>query len=154
MSQVNALRKIIREEVTKAIKEVLPQILKENMISSQPMGDYKSSLKESMKPKGVPSTLNQARKPLSQAVKFDKTNPFASLLNETVNDMDHKDMSMLGNTNSMNAFEMTQPDHVSSGTVNDMLSSARPSSNLELVEIDTVPDFTGMMESLKSKGLL
>jgi hypothetical protein len=153
MSQVNALRKIIREEVTKAIKEVLPQILKEHSVPSQNKANFKSTLKESMTSK-VPSTLNEPRKPINKTVKFDKSNPFASMLNETVSDMSDRDVNSLGNTGTMSAMDVYQPEVVNSGTVTDMLSSARPSSNLELVEIDTVPDFSGMMESLKSKGLL
>ena len=50
--------------------------------------------------------------------------------------------------------EYYQPEEISTGTVTDMLSSARPSSAHELVEIDTVPDFSELMESMKRKGVL
>lgn len=141
MKAIDSLRKIIREEVEKAIRKELPLILKENLRPSAPV-DYKNSLQESMaKP---PSTLNTNR---PSKPKFDKSNPFSFFLNETVDHMNTKDLSALG-------VQGVQEEPVKVGSVDEMLSSTRPTSNIEAVEIDVVPDFSSVMESMKSKGLI
>lgn len=141
MKALDSLRKIIREEVERAIRKELPLILKEHAKPVQSV-DYKSSLKESMaKP---PSTLNTQK---AQKPKFDKSNPFSFFLNETVDHMNTKDLSALG-------VQGVQEEPVKVGSVDEMLSSTRPTSNIEAVEIDVVPDFSSVMESMKSKGLI
>ena len=55
---------------------------------------------------------------------------------------------------SMSIPEMQASRDSSVGSVSDMLSSAKKSSATELVEIDTVPDFSGIMNKLKQQGQL
>ena len=153
MSKVSALRKLIREEIKAALREELPTILKEHFNRAPQGSDYKKSLQESVKSK-IPGTLNtRASNPIS-SVKFDKSNPLSSFLNETAASMIQKDFQYLGSAEDKNPTEFSQPEYVQTGTVSDMLQSATPSSALELVEIDTVPDFTGLMEKLESKGVI
>jgi len=37
-------------------------------------------------------------------------------------------------------------------SVNDMFANARPSSNLDAIEINAVPDFSGLMAKMKANG--
>jgi hypothetical protein len=73
------------------------------------------------------------------------------MLNETITSMTPRDVNSI---NDSGESQFYQSEEVETGTINDMLSSARPSSAHELVEIDTVPDFTELMESMKRKGVL
>ena len=47
-----------------------------------------------------------------------------------------------------------QPKQVAVGDVNGMLSTARPSSDPSMVQINEVPDFTGLMSKLRAKGVM
>jgi hypothetical protein len=47
-----------------------------------------------------------------------------------------------------------QPAEVSVGSVEGMLGTARASSNLDAVQINEVPDFTGLMSKLKAQGAI
>jgi hypothetical protein len=142
MSSIETLRKIIREEVTKVIRQELPKIISESTISKT---DYKKNLQEQVKKASVPLTLNEDYR--SKPIKFTGNNPLSNLLNETSISMTTDDIH--GFSNGIHS----QKDTIV-GDVNSMLNNARKSTNIESVEIDTVPDFTGMMQSLKNKGLL
>ena len=56
MSSIDALRKIIREEVTKAIRQELPKILSESTVSKT---DYRKNIQQQVKKASVPLTLNE-----------------------------------------------------------------------------------------------
>lgn len=145
MGQLDQLRKLIREELRSVIKEELPKILKE---SQKPvMSDPKKSLQEQVKAK-IPGTLNtQASRP---QVKFTGNNPMVAFLNDTANSMLNEDFSMTsGDVHPGLAF---QPKEVTVGSVNGMLGSARPSSNIDAVQINEVPDFSGLMSKMKERG--
>jgi hypothetical protein len=149
MAKIDLLRRIIREEVEAALRKELPKIIKESL-DTKPIS-YKSTIENSVKSKVPPLTLNAKRTSLIENVKFNSSNPFASMLNDTISSMTPRDVNSI-NHNGDSTFY--QSEEVETGTVNDMLSSARPSSAHELVEIDTVPDFTELMESMKRKGVL
>lgn len=152
MKKLDLLKKIIREEVKAAIREELPKILKENKATNS---DYRKNIQEQVqKNSAFPLTLNEpsSKKPV---VKFDSTNPLGRLLNETAISMTTDDVSSFNNSKFGGGIIGSQNhENASAGSVNDMINSARKSSVPEMVQIDTVPDFTGMMEKLKSKGLL
>jgi len=139
MSSLDTLRKIIREEVTRAIKQELPKILKESSVSDK---DYKNSIREQVQKSVFPMTLNEeAVKP---KVNFSKSNPLGQLLNETAITMTSDDVHSFGNTNSGLPIQ----NNVKVGSVDSMLNSAVKSSNLEMVQIDTVPDFSQFMKKM------
>jgi len=153
-SQIDLLRKLIREEVAKAIRQEMPAILQEVRTSST----TKEVIKES-KPvkKAVPLTLNT--QPMRPAANF-SGNPLASILNETAMSMvEMDDMSFTtGNIGpdsiGVDPTSFFQPKQVAVGDVNSMLSTARASSDPSMVQINEVPDFTQLMSKLKAKGAI
>ena len=145
MAQIDALRKLIREELKAVLKEELPKILKENQ--APVIKDSKKSLQEEVKAK-IPGTLNtHASKP---QIKFTSNNPMAAFLNDTAKNMLNEDFSMTSaDVHPAMAF---QPSEVSVGSVEGMLGTARPSSNINAVQINEVPDFSALMGKLKERG--
>lgn len=144
MGQVDQLRKLIREELRAVLKEELPKLLKE--VSPSPVVDAKKALQEQVKSR-VPGTLNTAA---PKPIKFSGNNPMATFLNDTAKSMLNEDFSMTsGDVHPGMAF---QPKEVKVGSVEGMLGSARPSSNLDAVQINEVPDFSALMGKLKEQG--
>jgi len=145
MAQIDALRKLIREELRAVLKEELPKLLKEGQ--SPVVKDTKKALQEQVKAK-IPGTLNtQASRP---QIKFASNNPMAAFLNDTAKNMLNEDFSMTSaDVHPAMAF---QPSQVTVGSVEGMLGTARPSSNINAVQINEVPDFTGLMSKLKERG--
>ena len=139
MSSLDTLRKIIREEVIRAIKQELPKILKENNVSEK---DYKNNIREQVQKSVFPMTLNEDV--VKPKVNFSKSNPLGQLLNETAIAMTSDDVHAFGNTNGGLPVQNT----VKVGSVDSMLNSAVKSSNIEMVQIDTVPDFSQFMKKM------
>lgn len=144
MGKVDELRNIIREELRAVLKEELPKMLKE--VKPAIATDPKKALQEQVKTK-LPGTLNTKAPALP---KFSGNNPMASILNETAMDLAMGKSSFT--TDDIGIFGMTQPEEVSVGSVGGMLASARPSSNIEMVQINEVPDFSGLMAKMKESG--
>jgi hypothetical protein len=143
MTQLNSLRKIIREEVRAVFQEELAGILKEAIIANR----GGSTLTESPKPAKtqVPGTLNRAPKPLT-APMLGTGNPLNSILQETAAAMTPRDFESLGNGGGVvNDVPIVE-------SVNGMFAAARPSSNLDAIEINAVPDFTALMSKMKANG--
>lgn len=144
MGQVDQLRKLIREELRAVLNEELPKLLSEG--KKTPMVDPKKSLQEQVKSK-IPGTLNTQT---PKAIKFAPNHPMAAFLNDTAQSMLNEDFSMTsGDVMPGMAF---QPKEVKVGSVGGMLGTARPSSNIDAVQINEVPDFTGLMSKLKERG--
>jgi len=153
-NQVDLLRKLIREEVAKAIRQEMPTILKEMQIPSA----SKEVIKESKKVKPtVPGTLNS--RPARSVPNF-SGNPLANMLNETAMNMGDMDEVSFNTSNigpdsiGIDPTSFFQPNQVAVGDVNGMLATARPSSDPSMVQINEVPDFTGLMSKLKAKGVI
>ena len=154
VSQVDLLRKLIREEVAKAIRQEMPAILQEIQTSST----TKQVIKES-KPvkKAIPGTLNT--QPVRPKPNF-AGNPLANMLNETAMAMDDMDdMSFTSgdigpDSIGIDPTSFFQPKQVAVGDVNGMLATARPSSDISMVQINEVPDFSDLMSKLKAKGAI
>lgn len=144
MAKVDLLRKLIREELRAVIKEELPKILSEAKV---PIADPKRALQEQVKAK-IPGTLNTSRPKPPQF----SGNPMAAFLNDTAKSMLSEDFSM--STENVHPAMAFQPKQDKVGDVNSMLTTARPSSNLAAVQINEVPDFTGLMSRLKEKGAI
>ena len=136
---------MIREEVVSAIRQELPKMLREH--KSSPVIDTKRALQEQVKAK-IPGTLNtmESKKP----IKFAGNNPLAAFLNDTAKNMLNEDFNMT--TDQVHPTLAFQPKHDKVGDVNSMLATARPSSNIDTVQINEVPDFSALMGKLKERG--
>ena len=153
-NQVDLLRRLIREEVAKAIRQEMPTILKESQSSSAP----KEVIKESKLPKKViPGTLNT--QPVRPIPNF-AGNPLANMLNETamtmgdIDDMSFNTSDIGPDSIGIDPTSFFQPKQVAVGDVNGMLATARPSSDISMVQINEVPDFSDLMSKLKAKGAI
>ena len=144
MGQVDQLRKLIREELRAVLKEELPKLLSE--VKTQPVIDHKKNLQEQVKSK-IPGTLNTHT---PKQIKFPNNNPMAAFLNDTAMSMLNEDFNMT--TDSVHPSLAFQPKEVAVGSVQGMLGSARPSSNIDAVQINEVPDFSALMGKLKERG--
>lgn len=143
MSQLNALKKIIREEVRAVFQEELAGILKEAIIanrSAQPLTETHRPSKPQ-----VPGTLNRAA-PRPVAPILGAGNPLNSLLAETAQSMTSEDLTGFGSVDGM-AKEVPIVE-----SVGDMFAASRGSSNLEAIQINAVPDFTNLMAKMKANG--
>ena len=155
MAKVDLLRKLIREEVVKAIRQEMPSIIKEIASSNV----VKPVIKESIQAKkAVPLTLNT--QPVKHKPNFTSNNPLASLLNETAVGMAEGDDEFVSySTDNLmegmgmaDPMELFQPKQVAVGDVNGMLATARPSSDPSMVQINEVPDFSALMNKMLAKG--
>jgi len=150
MSKLDALRKIIREEVRTVVREELKFFMKENNsnIDNQPVNKtYANTLKEEIIK--------------SKKVKIEPTgDPILDLLNETQMSMTSEDYRTVFNGESRavqgfpsmmnnNSFETPVVE-----TVDQMLATARPATDVTQVNIDAVPDFSALMKNMKDKGQL
>jgi len=141
MAKLDALRKIIREEVRAVFQQELAGILKEAVMANkqQPL------VNEVVKPKApVPGTLNRQTPKLVPPI-LSPNNPLNSLLAETAMSMTSKDFEGLGG-------ESAQVDIPVVDSMGGMFATARKSSNLDAIEINAVPDFTGIMAKMKANG--
>lgn len=150
MAQVDLLRKLIREELRAVLKEELPKMIRE--IKDPVYVDQKKALQEQVKTK-IPGTLNTHRSNPVAGVKFQGGSPMASLLNETAISMTSDNMVSF-NTDHVSPTMAFQPAEATVGSVESMLGTARASSNLDAVQINEVPDFTGLMSKLKAQGAI
>lgn len=142
MAKLDVLRKIIREEVKAVFQEELAGILKEAIIANKG-----NTINEAVQPRRqqVPGTLNTAQ-PRVIAPMLGANNPLNSILAETAQSMTDNDLESLG---GMSGVERDTPIVES---VNGMFAAARPSSNLDAIEINAVPDFSGLMAKMKANG--
>lgn len=144
MAQIDALRKLIREELRAVLKEEMPKMLKE--VKAAPIMDPKKTLQEQVRSK-IPGTLNTGeRKP----IRFAGNNPMAALLNDTAKSMLNEDFSIT--TDSVHPALAFQPKEDRVGSVESMLGSARKSSSVDAVQINEVPDFSALMNKMKERG--
>ena len=139
MANLDALRKIIREEVRAVFQQELAGILKEAIISNK----GQQVIIESTKPLGkpvVPATMNRSvPRPVAPMLK--PGNPLNSLLAETAQSMT---MDEFGDLNG----QEVERDVPIVESVGDMFANSRGSSNLEAIQINAVPDFSHMMAKM------
>lgn len=144
MGQIDQLRKLIREELRAVLKEELPKLLSE--VKKTPITSPQKALQEQVKSK-IPGTLNTS---MPKPVKFSPNHPMAAFLNDTAQSMLNEDFSMT--SQDVLPGMAFQPKEVKVGSVGGMLGTARPSSNIDAVQINEVPDFSGLMNKLKERG--
>jgi len=144
MANLDALRKLIREEVRAVFQEELSGILKEAIMQK----GNASAIVESSKPikSKIPGTLNS--QPVRQFIppNFGANNPLNNILQETAISMTTNDLASFGNGQA----PMVEPVVVDS--VDGMFATAKKSSNMDAIEINAVPDFTGLMAKMKANG--
>ena len=137
MANLDALRKIIREEVRAVFQQELAGILKEAILNKNTQ-----TIVESAKPKAAtpPATLNKAvQRPIAPVL--GAGNPLNSLLQETAMSMSPDEF---GNFNGQGI----QREAAVVESIDGMFASARKSSNLEAIEINDVPDFSAAMSKM------
>jgi hypothetical protein len=139
MANLDALRKIIREEVRAVFQQELAGILKEAIMvnKNQPV------ITESSRPKASPvppATMNRSV-PRPVAPVLSPGNPLNSLLAETAQSMT---MDEFGDLNGQGV----ERDIPIVESVGDMFANSRGSSNLEAIQINAVPDFSQMMAKM------
>jgi hypothetical protein len=142
MAKLDLLRKLIREEVRGVFQEELAGILKEAIIANK--GQHQ--ITESVRPvaKTPPATLNrQAPRPIAPVL--GANNPLNSILAETAQSMAMDDFGNFGG-------EVMEKDVPIVESVGGMFASARGSSNLDAIQINAVPDFSGVMARMKANG--
>ena len=149
---IKLLRKVVREEVQNVVREELGLLL-ETPKSEQTVVETKKTTKNSMIESIKPVKPQQPAKPMS----FTNNNVLNDILNETANGGDWRSVvdatsQMAPNFGPMNGAYggMTETSVVNS--VDQMLSSARPAGDVSQVRIDAVPDFSGLMKTMKEKG--
>jgi hypothetical protein len=153
MGQTDLLRKLIREEVRAVFQEELAGILKEAIIANrQPIVETKAPTRSN-----IPGTLNtQPVRRMAPPV-LSSNNPLNSLLAETANAMSGDDMESFSFDSSMaqgfgGMGGMIREDAPVVDSVNDMFANSRPSSNLDAIQINAVPDFTALMAKMQQNG--
>lgn len=156
MATLDTLRKLIREEVRAAFQEQVSEILKEAISVNKTTKQQVIEVETPKKP-NVPNTLNtKVAKPVAPVLS--PGNPLNSLLAETARSMSEDDVNTLSfNSNSVGAFAGIPPAQTETpvvDSVSDMFATARPSSNMDMIQINAVPDFTNLMNNLKAKGAI
>ncbi len=153
MGKLDSFRKLIREEVRAVFQEELASILKEAIISN------KQTITETAAPKKapIPGTLNTQPVRKMAAPILSPNNPLNSLLAETANAMSGDDMESFSFDSSMaqgfgGMGGMVREDAPVVDSVNDMFANSRPSSNLDAIQINAVPDFTALMAKMQQNG--
>ena len=150
---IKLLRKVIREEVQNVVREELGILLEspksETTITETAKPVVKNSMVESIKP--VKPT--QPAKPMS----FTSNNVLNDILNETIQTGDWRSVvdatsQMAPNFGPMNGAYGGMTETAVVNSVDQMLSSARPAGDVTHVKIDAVPDFSGLMKTMKEKG--
>lgn len=143
------LRKIIREEVTNALRQELPKLLNESK------GNLKSQIKEQF---NKPKIHNH--KPLVTTEEYMKSmshmssnSPLMNMLKETAMSMDPNDpilnsgyIEPTQNIQGESSLEYDETPQASS--IDQMFGTARQSAILENVQINAVPDFSAYMQKM------
>ena len=139
MANLDALRKLIREEVKAVFQEELAGILKEAILVNKNQSVMTEAVKSTGKPV-VPATMNRSvPKPIAPVLS--PGNPLNSLLQETAQAMTMDDFSGFGG-------EAVERDVPVVESVNDMFASAKGRSSVEAIQINAVPDFSQMMAKM------
>lgn len=139
MANLDALRKIIREEVRGVFQEELAGILKEAIMA--PKGTQ--TITESIRPTGKPvppATMNKSvPKPIAPVLS--PGNPLNSILAETAQSMTMDDYESIGGMGVERETPIVE-------SVGDMFASAKGRGSVEAIQINAVPDFSHMMSKM------
>ena len=156
---LEALRKLIREEMRTVLQEELKSILTEAVvIASTPETKTQAQthphikVESTYKPK-FSEILAEKKAPVSTG------NPMFDLLNETANEGEWRSINGGYNAQDAVGFAGGLPSIGGANTpvvssVDQMISKHAPVRDINDVRIDAVPDFTGLMGKLKENGKL
>lgn len=153
MASTDLLRKLIREEVRAVFQEELAGILKEAI--TQNKGSNVMTEVEKPKKSAVPGTLNT--KPFRPVASPDlgKSNPLTNILAETARSMTFEEADGFSfDSSNAQGFGYIQKEAPVVDSVDDMMSTARASSNFDAIQINAVPDYSQLMANLKAKGAI
>jgi hypothetical protein len=159
--KLDAFRKVIREEVKKAIQEEMRDILleavksasKPNLTEDKFTGKPYSKVESTYKP-SFSDIIAEERKPIQST-----GNPMLDILNETAQAGEWRTL----NGGEFNASQAVGWNGGAPGmmggsntpvvaTVDEMIKSQGPVRDINDVSIDVVPDFSKLMGALKEKG--
>ena len=146
---IKLLRKVVREEVQQVVREELGLLLEAPTPKQPVVETKKTTMKNSLIDSIKPTVPKQSVKPTS----FTNNNVLNDILNETAQGGEWR--SVVEGTSAMaqgfgGGIPMNEPTVVNS--VDQMLANTRPAGDINAVRIDTVPDFSGLMKSMKEKG--
>jgi hypothetical protein len=156
---LEALRKLIREEMRTVLQEELKSILTEAVIiastpeiKTQAQTHPHIKVESTYKPK-FSEILAEKKAPVSTG------NPMFDLLNETANEGEWRSINGGYNAQDAIGFAGGLPGMGGMNTpvvssVDQMISKHAPVRDINDVRIDAVPDFTGLMGKLKENGKL
>ena len=140
MANLDALRKLIREEVKAVFQEELAGILKEAIIANR---GGNQTITEAARPIGkpvVPATMNRSiPKPIAPVLS--PGNPLNSLLQETAQSMTMDDFEGIGGMETERDVPVVE-------SVGDMFANAKGRGSVEAIQINAVPDFSHMMAKM------
>lgn len=162
---LNAFRKVIREEVKKAIQEEMREVLLEAVKSASAPKSSKTTNStltqpytgEPVKPKfSEIITEQRVPQPLTST-----GNPILDLLNETAQEGEWRTLNGDGyNASDAVGWAGGAPGMIGGSntpvvsSVDEMIKSQGPVRDINDVRIDVVPDFTKLMGVMKEKGSL
>lgn len=141
---VKLLRKVVREEVQQVVREELGLLL-EAPEPKKTVVETKNSLVDSIKSSIPAKTVTPTM--------FANNSILNDILNETAVNGDFRSMGSYDSSNAQ-SFGMGNPMNETAvvTSVDQMLSTARPAGDVSQVQIDAVPDFSGLMATMKEKG--
>lgn len=156
---LEALRKLIREEMRTVLQEELKSILTEAVvIASTPETKTQAQTHPHIKVESIykpkfSEILAEKKAPVSTG------NPMFDLLNETANEGEWRSINGGYNAQDAVGFAGGLPGIGGANTpvvssVDQMISKHAPVRDINDVRIDAVPDFTGLMGKLKENGKL
>ena len=139
MANLDAFRKLIREEVKAVFQEELAGILKEAIIANRGTQTITESSRAKAAPV-VPATMNRSvPKPIAPVLS--PGNPLNSLLAETAQSMTMDDYEGFGGMGVEKDIPVVE-------SVGDMFANAKGRGSVEAIQINAVPDFSHMMSKM------
>ena len=146
---IKLLRKVVREEVQQVVREELGLLLETPTPKQTVVETKKPAMKNSLIDSIKQTTPKQPIKPTS----FTNNNVLNDILNETAQGGEWRTV-VEGQSHMAQGFgggaAMDEPTVV--GSVDQMLANTRPAGDINAVRIDAVPDFSGLMKTMKEKG--
>jgi hypothetical protein len=154
--KLEAFRKIIREEVRGVIKEELSLIMQtpitETKTVQKPVVEQKSKTNSLSELIEETPQVQQPTKPTQPL--FEGAGALADVLNQTHAEGEWRNLN--GGMSSQDAvgFQGGMPGGATKvvQSADDMLASAPKTTDINQVTIDAVPDFSGLMGTLKDQG--
>tara|TARA_B100000575_G_C23106642_1_gene638773 strand:- start:203 stop:661 length:459 start_codon:yes stop_codon:yes gene_type:complete len=149
--KLEAFRTIIREEVRAVIKEELSLIMQtpitETKIVKKPVVEVKNKKSSISQLVEEPKIKNKPSKPL-----FEGVGALSDVLNQTHAEGGWRNMGSMSAQDAV-SYQGGMPNQPTKvvDSVNDMVGKQR-TSDINQVRIDSVPDFSGVMNNLKDKG--